>query len=513
MLNKLYISLGCILTLSVVGCTDLEDVVVSNTTETSATSALASTYQQLSALTNQANTYAMLEHPSDEMLGPTRGTDWDDNGTWRRLHLHTWDATHNQVQDAWDDLGTGVVRATVAVEAASDNAPKQAEARFLRAFFMHYIVDLYGKVQIREAGDDPDSNPVVLSRSAATDFIINDLRIALKDLPAGSPSTSSVASKDAAEFLLAKMYLNKAVYKQDPTNPAGPFAFAKADMDSVAYFCNQIIASGNYELVPSGRYFDNFHWNNKTLSQELIFTLENSAGNTGRSVRNRYYMTLHYNQQPSGWNGFTTLADFYDSFEDNDDRLGGAYVGLTDKTGMRAGFLVGQQVDQTGKPLKDRAGNSLSFTKQVSLTAATEAEGIRVIKYLPQPSNFDNLTTNYVFFRYADVFLMYAEAILRGGVGINGATSKDLINAVRSNRNLSDLQSVSLSDILSERGHELYWEGFRRSDQIRFGEFLEPDGANVINGRASKSPDFRTVFPIPQRAIDANPNLSQNFGY
>jgi hypothetical protein len=65
-------------------------------------------YTQLYGQADQANTYALQEHPTDEMMGPTRGTDWGDFGTWRKLHTHTWTPTHNQVNDTWDQLNIGV---------------------------------------------------------------------------------------------------------------------------------------------------------------------------------------------------------------------------------------------------------------------------------------------------------------------------------------------------------------------------------------------------------------------
>jgi hypothetical protein len=120
-------------------------------------------YSQLNGQADQANTYALQEHPTDEMMGPTRGTDWGDFGTWRKLHTHTWTPSHNQVNDTWDQLNIGVFRATQVINRALIG-PDQGRSKFLRAYFMFQVVDLYGQAPsaIRKAvnyrctsGNDP----------------------------------------------------------------------------------------------------------------------------------------------------------------------------------------------------------------------------------------------------------------------------------------------------------------------------------------------------------------------
>ena len=490
----------------VLGAVSLDKLAADGGSPIDPAASLVGVYSALNAFTSPGEMYAMEEHSSDEQQGPTRGTDWGDFGTWRKLHQHTWDASHNQITDAWDRLNSGSFKATQTIAFAGTNNQIKAEASFLRAFFFYYLVDLYGQVPVREVTDDPEASPKVLTRAQATDAMITDLNFAIANLSASA--TPGKASKQAAQFLLAKTLLNKAVYTADPTKPAGPYTFAKADMDQAVALVNAIVATKKYELEPKGQYFDNFRWDNLTASKELIFTIDNPDGNQGRSVRNRYYMTSHYNMGVSGWNGFTTLADFYNSFEKTDERLGGKYPGVTDKLGMNVGFLVGQQYAADGSLLKDRSGNPLVFTPDVNLLFATEAKGIRVIKYLPQAGNLDNPATSYVFFRYADALLMKAEALLRGGTDPLAQTPAAVVNDLRVRRGVANLASVTEANLLAERGRELYWEGHRRTDQIRFGTFLNP-----MDNKTSKTPEFRVVYPIPQRAVSTNPNLKQNFGY
>lgn len=507
------------------GCTNLDDKVFGSLSSTDATpgsvqldptATLQGVYQALYPLaTNQGDVYAMEEHPSDEMMGPTRGTDWDDFGRWRKLHQHTWDSQHDQILGAWNDMNTGAFRATQAIYAAGSNTALAAQGQFLRGFFTSYIVDLWGRTPVRKITDAADANPEVLTRQAASNFVIADLRAAFNSLPAYTVATAGAASKEAAATMLAKMYLNRAVYNQTASSPAGPFTFAKTDMDSAVYFANQVIASGSFALTASGKYYDSFHWDNDTRSKELIFTIQNNSTAQPGSVRNRYYMTMHYNQYVGGWNGFTTLADFYNSFEATDERRGAQPADLTPVTGLTAGFLVGQQY--LAKPsapssltaLTDRSGNPLIFTPNVNIALADERQGIRVIKYLPNPANYDNPTNDYVLLRYADVLLMKAEAILRGGTDTQGQSAADIVNSLRATRGASVASAVDLPLLLAERGRELYWEGWRRSDEIRFGTFLAP-----VDQRPSTSPANRVLFPFPQQAVDSNPNLQpQNPGY
>lgn len=522
--NKFPATLLVTLFFGMLSCTNLDDRVLDRPTDVNLTggganaaSLLNGVYSQLNSFTNQANAYAMMEHSTDEMMGPTRGTDWDDFGTWRRLHQHTWDAAHNQVNDAWNDLNIGVFRATETIAAAGPNTELAAQARFLRAFFMFYVVDLYGQVPLREANASFDAIPRVLSRAEATDFIVEDLRFAIQNLRPGVPGRANI---DAARFLLAKVHLNKAVFTQNPQQPAGPYTFAPADMNAVIENCDAIISSGRYQLEPAGEYFDNFHWDNSTLSKELVFVIPNEKGAPVGNVQNRFRMTMHYRQQPDGWNGFTTLADFYNSFEAQDERRGKEVMGMTDKLGLRAGFLVGQQRGPVEKKLpdgtvtseianlQDRGGSPLVFTPDLNILYSNESNGIRVIKYLPEPGNFGNQGTDYVFFRYSDVLLMKAEAIARGGTPTGGATALSLVNTLRAARGATAASSVALPALLAERGRELYWEGWRRNDLIRFESFLRP-----FDQKPGQSEPFRVVYPVPQRAVDTNPNLKQNFGY
>lgn len=466
-------------------------------------SQLQGTYNQLNSISDQAGIYALQEHPSDEMQGPTRGTDWSDFGVWRQLHLHAWDPSHEYVFTAWNILNTGQLRATQVIEAGSATTSQIAEASFLRALYLYYLVDLYGQVPIRLDIDDPNEIPTVLSRIEATDLILEDLEVAIAGLPRLAATNTGLASYEAAQFLKAKVYLNRPVFTA--SNPAGPYDFSAGDMQQVVNSVDEIINGSNLSLSPN--YWDNFISNNRAASREIIFARRNEVGNAVASVQNRFRMTLHYNQTPDGWNGFTTVADFYNKWGDTqDERKSRAIPGVTDEIGLRAGFLEGQQYNAAGAPLNDRGGNPLVFTTDVSLLYSNERQGVRVIKYPPDPDNLQQgqIGTDFIIFRFADAWLMKAEALHRLR---NSAEALAMVNQLRVLREAEPLVSLTDEAMLDERGFELYWEGWRRNDQIRFGTFLE----EWQNKPASQ--EHVVLFPIPQRAMDTNPNFIQNTGY
>ena len=506
----------CLLVMASIGsCTKLQETLTnsksSGATETGVgvPGPIAGVYSGLDQLLGQGNAYAMQEHTTDEILGPTRGTDWDDFGTWRKLHLHTWDGSHNQVNDTWNGLNGALYQATLVAETASGQT--KAEAQFIRAYLMYQICDLYGQVPYVPATATATDIGSVLSRSAAVDFMIKDLDAAIAGLPSYTHAGRTLASKESAQFLEAKIYLNKTVYKHDPATPAGPFTFDAADMSKVIALVDAI--SVNSSLSVSTFYWDNFKWDNGTKSTENIFVRQN------KDMRWATYMGAHYNMAPSGWNGFTTLSDFYNSFDTADTRRSAFIPGYSDSLGRNAGFLVGQlrgpAGGKIGNPivdLKDRSGNPLIFTPDVSLFFSTESQGIRTTKYPLDPSTINaggSASQNeFVFFRFSDARLMKAEAILRGGAATNGETSLSIVNAIRANRNVLPLTALTLPNLLAERGRELYLEAWRRNDMIRYGVFNAPVGQ-----RPNASPGSKCVFPIPNIALSSNPNLKQNFGY
>ncbi|MGY5848709.1 RagB/SusD family nutrient uptake outer membrane protein [Salegentibacter sp. HM20] len=514
------------------GCTDLEleetDSVFREPSEGGGfggvgdvENALNNAYQGLRGqLDTQENLYALQEVTSDGMLVPTRGTDWGDNGLWRTLHQHTWDANHQFILNTWNNMNRNVFNLSEIIAPESNANPQQlAEAKFLRAFSMFWVMDLYGQVPFREVDEGADVDPRVLSRSEAFDFIMDDLTSALPNLRGVGPGSEALfANKAAAHYLMAKMHLNKHIYN-------GSGQASAEDMNAVI---EHVDAIGELGFGLQSGFFEIFK---PAVDSETIWYTETGVGS-------KIWNGLHYFQTTpdnvgGGWNGFSTLAEFYNLFEGDPDnnhpgagqeeRRGwvpmsgsapstdGYFAGGKDEDGdgfvdgsdIGLGFLHGQQYELDGSMTQDRAGNPLFYTKELpGLLGNNERTGIRVLKYHPSNGAYMG---HYILFRYADAHLMKAEAIMRGGS--SGETALGMVNELRELRQATPLGSLSEQDMLDERARELYNEMWRRQDLIRFGQFNEEWEFKESRG------EYVNLFPIPSIALTSNPNLTQNEGY
>lgn len=527
-------------------CTKLDQGLNSTLTNAQASNALGANGTQLllqtayndvgNPFSDPGNILALEEVTADQCVVPTRAGDWDDNGKWRALKQQTFGADGVDIiigqYNALNRLNFDATN----VLAFNPTKAQAAEARFLRALSLYQLLDLFGQYPFRNPGDNLLNAPKVYSGDSAVNFIINELTAIIPDLPASNGM--SLANVDAANTLLMKLYLNRGAFN----NRESP-SFDDADMQKVITLGQAIINSGKYAY--EANYFDNFSANNSS-STEGIFAYPNTSGvSTNNSgIHNMWWATLHYNSYKplapqSGWNGFSTVADFYNSFGINstptqtpadttlDKRIGGRfYKGVTDVSGLRTGLLIGQQYYEDGSKVKDRKGNMLIFNTTFSpdlkeTGPLLEDVGIRVLKYLP---DFSNNGKNYgggtagnwcMIFRYPDVVLMVAEAKMRASAPDN-AGALALVNQLRAARGATAMTTMTLANpnnvadpktLLAERGRELYWERMRRTDLIRFGMFMKPWALK------SASDATHLLFPIPSAALAANPNLKQNPGY
>jgi starch-binding outer membrane protein, SusD/RagB family len=479
-----------------VSCTDLSETNLDGVNEAekiNATALLKTAYTDLRAFQAQGQMFALDEMSSDALVGPTRGGDWDDNGLWRQIHQHGWTPDHAEVRNAYNSLLGMVNDCNKVIENGTAN--EVTEARFLKAFAYYNVIDLFGQAPHRPIGSPSSADALVYSRAEGTAYVISELESILPNLPARVSGQAYKANQDAARFLLAKLYLNKGVFTGNAASPT----FAAGDMTKVVQYVDAMTNS------LASDYWDNFSPSNN-MSNELVFSSENLIGNGG-DIRSRWHMGTHYNQTPSGWNGFSTLSEYYDKYSPADLRINNPKPSVVAANGYNLGFLVGQQYAPGGvTPLNDRNNSPLIFTKELTIRtsgATLETAGIRGMKYEPDNTNLVNPANDYVLMRYADALLMKAEAIARGGSGSLNTIAADL--ASRTGQPAVDL--TNLDNIYAERGRELWWEGWRRNDMIRFGKFLSPKPL-----KPGVSDAKYLLYPMPTAAL-YNPNITQNPGY
>jgi len=512
--NKLkFYSLLMLFTVLLYSCTDLNiegsDSIISETTGGGFTgvadpaSSIGDLYNSFySNLESQENLNAMNVVTTDEQLIPTRGADWGDNGIWRQLHTHSWTPAHLFILRTWNDWNQNAFRASEIIETSSTTAAEAAEAKWQRALSMYHIMDVFGVVPFRGVDEGPEVDPKVLTRTEALDFILADLNDAIAGLPSRAAGAEAyTASKEVAKFLLAKVLLNKHIYN-------GSGSADNADMLQVMTLVDEIAAQG---FALEAGYFDLFA---TAPDSESIWTIKSSIGN-------RIWNGMHYKMtapdQSGGWNGFSTLAEFYDLFEGDantnyvgdgqEERRGWVPdAGNADNTtnfGIGFGFLIGQQYDETGAPLTDRQGNPLTLKKQFpDIVGNDETTGIRIIKYHPVNGAFNQ---HQIAFRYSDAHLMKAEALWR-----SGGDPTVLVNELRTLRGAQPITSVTEQDLIDERGRELYIEQWRRNDLIRFGQYTKDW---EFKNPAAVGDETKNLMPIPASALLSNPNLVQNPGY
>jgi hypothetical protein len=501
-------------------CTDLTEVPQSAITpenfyrnEDEVLGGLASVYAQLRSTNDDY--YNLSEITTDEMIVPTRGSDWYDNGQWLDIHRLTFGANSpaglSPINGAWVNLFQGVARANVVLSGIANvdfasKATVTAELRVLRAFYYYGLMDFFGGVPIvTDVSIQPRAQN---TRSEVFNFVESELKAARPDLPATWPANmNGRITQGTVDAILASLYLNAAVFNGTVTT-AG-LQYGPARWQDALAAANAVIGSGHYQLAtdayfgctptPGCGWRKNFTADNNT-SPEIIFAVKYAAV-SGLGM-NFVMRELHYNQfTPSPWNGFATLADTYAAFNPQDKRT--------------QIFLAGQQYNVlTGQPVTDRQGNLLFFDPNIpDVTAATEGAGVRIYKWPADPNHVQQDNGNdYAWFRLGEMYLIRAEA--ENELGQTAAAIAD-INLLRA-RVFSPPQPISAGltqqqvrdAILNERLFELTAEGKRRADLIRMNKFTQGTWYAKTN-----SDPWKVLFPIPQTQIETNPLLVQNPGY
>jgi hypothetical protein len=479
-------------------------------TEEEILAGVASVYAGLRGLT--WGWFNLNEISTDEMVVPTRGSDWYDNGRWLEIYRQTWTANSGSALDdmngTWNAMFAGVARANLMIDVieragGAQAAATLAELRTLRAWYYYLLMDFFGGVPLVTT-TEVAQNPRV-SRDSIFKFVEAELNAVRTDLPERREAAQyGRVTRGAADAILASLYLNAGVFKKDQGISATSYNTCNVPVTGGQNGCQAAIAAAD-RVINSGVYSLATDWKSNFAtanegSPENIFVVAHTAlPGLGFSLPMR---TLHYNHLALGpWNGFATIAETYNAFDPADRR--------------REMFLVGQQVSfNTGQPITDRAGNPLVVTVDINnVEQAREHEGPRFNKFPPDPSApaGDAMPNDFPFFRLAEMYLIKAEA--QNELGQTGAAVTQ-VNLVRARQfNPPKPLSAGLSQdelrtaILNERLFEFAAEAKRRPDLIRFGKYTE------TRRFKSQREAYRVLFPIPQTQIQANPLLTQNPGY
>jgi hypothetical protein len=451
--------------------------------------------------------WEMQELPTDAAV-----IAWNDNGI-RELNNHSWSSSNQFSRAIYDRIFFQVSQSNEFLRQSTPDlldargVPQdvqqrmpqwRAEARFLRALSYWHAVDLFGPVPLVTQDFTRGSEaPPQATRQEVFEFVEDELRAITdgegdEELPDPGAQEYGRADKAAAWMVLAKLYQNAEVYVGENRS------------SDVIEFTTRIIDSGAYSLDPE--YHDLFLADNQT-ADGIIFSIPHDGQRTqhfggttflghaplpgAAEVAERFGLN-------TGWEGLRTTSATVDLYSAEDTRPvfpnmpnEGQFLtqGRTKEIADIGDYLNGggylvpkyQNVTSTGEP-----GADLTFSD-----------------------------TDYPMFRLADAYLMYAEAVLRGGGG-SVDRAVELVNDIRERAGLGrDITSSSLTldFIIDERGRELLWEAHRRTDLIRFGQFTSADyiwpwKGGVKEGRATES--YRNLYPLPASELRANPNLDQN---
>ena len=456
---------------------------------------------------------------TDEAILPSRAGGWYDGGRYQQMHYHNWTPDNPIVGDSWT-WGFGTVSTCnriLALFAAAAESPAKtqamAELKTLRAICLFFLMDSYANIPVPTTFGDTVT-PVQKTRPQVFDFIEKDIKDALPSLSNAVDATIyGRPNKYTAWALLSKLYLNAEVYT------------GKQRYNDAVAACDSIIQSAKYTLADD--FVKMFYPDNGPQTKEFIFAIPyDHASATGEQYS---WYSLHPALQPKYGlsyrlsNPVSTIPAYYAQFDDPNDV----------RTSL---WLTGKQYDFAGNPIIIKTTKlgldntytgpdgsapvdfQLEFNPDVTLRDVAKfevggdelgkAKGIRNIKYYPDVTATDRNQSNDVpVFRYADILLAKAEAILRGAGPTYGETPLMLVNAIRGKRKAAVFSAIDLDNLLKERARELNWENWRRNDLIRFGKFEDAWGYKTdadINKR---------IFPIPSGERILNPGLQQNKGY
>lgn len=485
------------------------------------------------APTGQTGYWRLQELSADQLAWPQKGKHGYDGGNWIRLHNHTWIANEDNAWNPWRLMywGLGFCNNTIKDLTPLDfgkigmtEAEKTtllAETKVVRAWHYLKLMDLYGNIPI-ETEVSADASPATKSRKEVFEFVEKEIKDNVEQLQPLSGELVGRATKAAAYSMLVELYLNAEEWT------------GTARWDDCITYCNKIINGEGGSLAGAVPALEpnilNAFANNNNLSPEDLFqlTYDLRAGNSRFGWQGDFW---HYRQRQiddadvDGNNGIVVIPSAYDAFKDNDLRKTSWMLIGPQKKAMalranEADSLVLGTEEYNNKPLvfvKEIRRNSEGETGAGGMTKGEENSGARFAKYRQGSQSDPNYWGNdFVLYRLTEIYFNKAEALMRKNGKIATQDAVDLINTCKKRAFKAEdwpaeaytTTSLTMDELLAERGREFIFEGKRRSDLIRFGKFTT---GSWWDHQASA--DKYKLFPIPFKQTSINPNLVQNPGY
>ena len=470
---------------------------------------------------------------TDEEILPARGGNWFNSAENQQMHYHTWNSGNGYQGGMWSWCSTIIGLATQEMAILNQDEPATtaskstslAEIRMVRAFAYYMMMDMFGSVPIDTAYENFTPQPNV-PRTQVSAFIESEVKACIPNLSrATGQSQYGRANVYTAYALLAKLYLNDEYYT------------GTARYDDCIAACDSVINSGLYSLQPMATYLQQFYPTNGPSDVEFIFAIpENptftngSWGFRGTNLHSRYDVprseVAKFSLKFTPSAPESTIPSYYAYFYDAGDVRNQQW--LTGLQYMNDGVtpVTVTTTNQGYDQFYSGSSPSAPLTYQVNLTPDVVLRqdvasfdcgndeiawnmGYRCIKFYPDASSNSNAQNNDIpVFRYSDILLMKAEAILRGGAATQGQTALSLANQLRAQRTTSPAwTNCTLDSIYNERCREFTQESWHRNDMIRYGLF-----ENAWGFKTDADPNHR-IFPIPFSALQLNPKLTQNPGY
>ena len=442
---------------------------------------------------------------------------WGDPGI-PQFNYNQYDASHPMLEGFYYRLYGGINYCNHYLDVCKGiDATREAEVRFLRALYYYHLMDCYGNVPFSTKVSTESPSPLE-SRTALFNWIESELKDVVGSMlaPAVRKSTDNGygrADQDAVNLLLARMYLNAEVYT------------GTARWEEAKTYAEKVI-NGPHKLWTTGT--------GKWSAYQMLFMGDNGENGSSQEAILPLYQD---GVTTTSWGtSLFLMASTWKADMDTDKDYGTDqfWAGNRARSQFIAKFFPNNDAPKANiADMVKAAGDdrALFFGKGRDLVVETPTEytsGYAVGKFRNTYSNGGNphnskfVDTDYFLMRSAEAYLIAAEADARLNGGVTTATGKGYIDALRQRANNKDLKaSYTLNQILDERARELYYEGFRRTDLIRYGyyggeksgEYLWEWKGGIKNGQAIAA--YLNVFAIPAEDVNSNPNLKgkQNTGY